>query len=207
MPVFSPSERRFARAIARLAHDNPFLPERVDSERAALGRDFSEVGTVWSAKPADLKAPELHPERPNIARLRDLAWTATEHALAKLVSRKSDVRADELELYEDLALYALFARYETELYALAADDSKSTPKFASYPRFRREFERLLVEPELPFPSALTPARAIALFFQIRRAFHYIFRYLLGPSLPAARLRAEAWRSVFTHDLRAYQRGV
>jgi hypothetical protein len=207
MPVFSPSERRFAAAIARLAHDNPFLPERVDSERAALGRDFSEVGTVWSANQADLKAPELHPERPNIARLRDLAWTATEHARAKLASRKSDARADELELYEDLALYALFARYETELYALAADESKSTPKFASYPRFRREFERLLVEPELPFPSALTPARTIALFFQIRRAFHYVFRYLLGPSLPAARLRAETWRSVFTHDLRAYQRGV
>jgi transcriptional regulator with GAF, ATPase, and Fis domain len=45
------------------------------------------------------------------------------------------------------------------------------------------------------------------FFQIRRAFHYIFRYLLGPSLAIARLRAETWHSVFTHDLRSYQRGV
>src|SRR4030095_14948259 len=42
---------------------------------------------------------------------------------------------------------------------------------------------------------------------IRRAFLYIFRYLLGPSLAAANLRAETWRSIFTHDLRAYQRAV
>jgi hypothetical protein len=207
MSVFSMSERRFAEAIARVAYENPFLPERVDNERAALGREFSEVGVVWSAKNADLKAPELHPERPNIRRLRELTWTAVERAREKLVTKKSDVRAGELELYEDLALYALFARYELELYALSVDESKAPPKFSSYPRFRRDFERLLVEPGLAFPSGLTPARTIALFFQIRRAFHYIFRYLLGSSLPVAQLRAETWRSVFTHDLRAYQRGV
>ena len=207
MSVFSPSERRFAEAIARLAHSNPFLPERVESERAALGKEFSEVGTVWSAVRADLEPPDLHPERPNIARLRELAWTAAERARERLLARKSDMRSDELELYEDLALYALFARYEVELYALSTDETKSIPKFSAYPRFQRDFDRLLVEPGVPLPSGLGPTHTIALFFQIRRAFHYIFRYLLGPSLPIARLRAETWRSVFTHDLRAYQRGV
>jgi len=117
------------------------------------------------------------------------------------------VRADELDLYEELALYALFARYEIELYALSADESKSTSKFSSYARFRRDFEHLVVEPGVRLPSALSPAHTISVFFQIRRAFHWIFRYLLGPSLATASLRAETWRSVFTHDLRAYQRGV
>src|SRR5262245_7598413 len=112
MGVFSPAERRFAEAIAALARGNPFLPERVASERAALGAEFSEVGAVWSANKADLKAPDLHPERPNIARLRELAWSAAERARARIVTGRSDVREDELELYEDLALYALFARYE-----------------------------------------------------------------------------------------------
>jgi hypothetical protein len=207
MGVFSAAERRFAEAIAELANGNPFLPERVESERAALGKDFSEVGAVWSANRADLDPPDLHPERPNVARLREQSFAAAERARERLVTKKSDLRDDELTLYEDLALYALFARYEVELYALAADETKSAPKFSSYPRFRRDFERLLVEPGVAFPSALSPTHTIAVFFQIRRAFHYVFRYLLGPSLSIARLRAETWRSVFTHDLRAYQRGV
>jgi hypothetical protein len=207
MGVFSPSERRFAAAVARLARDNPFLPERVEDERAALGSEFSEVGAVWSAGKADLKAPDLHPERPNVARLRELAWAAAERARQRLIAKKSDVHENDVALYEDLALYALFARYEIELYALAADESRSPAKFPAYPRFLRDFERLLGMPGVRLPSALGPSHAIAVFFQIRRAFHYIFRYLLGPSLPIARLRAETWRSVFTHDLRAYQRGV
>jgi hypothetical protein len=207
MSIFAPQERRFAEAVASLARGNPFLPERVESERAALGREFSEVGSVWSAVRADLDAPELHPERPNIARLRELSWSAAERARERITQGKSDVREDELELYEELGLYALFARYEVELYALSADEARSTSKFSAYSRFRRDFEHLFVEPGVPLPSALSPAHTISVFFQIRRAFHWIFRYLLGPSLATASLRAETWRSVFTHDLRSYQRGV
>jgi transcriptional regulator with GAF, ATPase, and Fis domain len=62
-------------------------------------------------------------------------------------------------------------------------------------------------PGLAFPSKLTAPGALAFFFQIRRAFHYIFRYLLGTSRPVAELRAETWHSVFTHDLRRYRDGV
>jgi DNA-binding NtrC family response regulator len=76
-----------------------------------------------------------------------------------------------------------------------------------YGAFKRDFERLLVEPQLTLPSGLTAATALAFFFQIRRAFHFIFRYLLGVSRPIAELRAETWQSVFTHDLRRYRSGV
>jgi transcriptional regulator with GAF, ATPase, and Fis domain len=54
---------------------------------------------------------------------------------------------------------------------------------------------------------LSSAGALAFFFQIRRAFHFIFRYLLGVSRPIAELRAETWHSVFTHDLRRYRSSV
>src|SRR3954469_16417917 len=56
------SQRNFAAAVSRLAHTNPFLPERIAAERAALGSDFSEPSTVWS-RTSDL-------ERPNVAELR-----------------------------------------------------------------------------------------------------------------------------------------
>src|SRR6202043_2839283 len=37
------------------------------------------------------------------------------------------------------------------------------------------------------------------------AFDQIFRDIIGGSLPAARLRASIWQSVFTHDMRRYRR--
>jgi DNA-binding NtrC family response regulator len=93
------------------------------------------------------------------------------------------------------------------LFEQATNESTQTKKVGFYADFKRDFERLLVEPGLPFPSALTAPGALAFFFQIRRAFHYIFRYLLGTSRPVAELRAETWNSIFTHDLRRYRRGV
>lgn len=47
----------------------------------------------------------------------------------------------------------------------------------------------------------------ACFFQLRRAFHHIFRYIIGGSAPAVRLRATVWQSIFTHDMRCYRRAL
>ena len=44
----------------------------------------------------------------------------------------------------------------------------------------------------------------AIFFQAKRAFHYIFRNIIGSSQPAAQFRAAAWQSIFTHDHRRYK---
>ena len=47
----------------------------------------------------------------------------------------------------------------------------------------------------------------AAFFQIRRAFHHIFRNIVGSSAPVVRLRAAVWQSIFTHDMRRYRRSL
>src|SRR6478735_4161711 len=194
--LFRPEERHFARAVSRIAYDNPFSPERIESERVALGGQFTEGNPVWSPDGAQLEKQLFHRERPNVVRLRDLSWHSALALRARLDGSRSALNADELLLYEDLCLYAL-----------AVDESGQARKVGFYPAFKRDFERLLVEPELPLPSGLTAAGALAFFFQIRRAFHYIFRYLLGISRPIAELRAETWHSVFTHDLRRYRNSV
>ena len=205
--LFRPEERRLASAVSRIAYDNPFSPERIESERAALGSAFTENSPVWTPDGAHLESQRFYRERPNVIRLRDLTWHAALALRARLDEPRSDLESDEVLLYEDLCLYALFARYELSLYELAVDESGDARKVGFYPAFKRDFERLLVEPELPLPSGLTAATALAFFFQIRRAFHYIFRYLLGISRPIAELRAEVWHSVFTHDLRRYRNSV
>ena len=64
MSLFKPAERQFLQGIAKLAYCNHFLPERVEYEKAALGRDFVPGEPVWSASVA---APNL--PRPNVLRI------------------------------------------------------------------------------------------------------------------------------------------
>src|SRR5690606_25601535 len=49
------------------------------------------------------------------------------------------------------------------------------------------------------------AHLFACLFQLRRVFQHVFYYIVGESLPAAKLRAAVWQSVFTHDMRRYRR--
>lgn len=205
--LFLETERRFAQAVSRIAYDNPFAPERIESERIALGDAFTDSGAAWSPDSAHLTAQQFHRERPNVILLRDMSWQLALSLRARLEKRRGELNDAELLLYEDLCLYALFARYELSLYELAIDESGQARKVGFFPAFKRDFERLLVEPRLSLPSGLNAATALAFFFQIRRAFHYIFRYLLGVSRPIAELRAETWHSVFTHDLRRYRSSV
>jgi hypothetical protein len=62
MTFLSDSERSVVAALARLATGNPFLPERVEHERRALGRTFTPVAVVWH-EGVDLEAANPNVER------------------------------------------------------------------------------------------------------------------------------------------------
>ena len=50
-------------------------------------------------------------------------------------------------------------------------------------------------------------RYFALFFQLRRAFHFIVRSLTGNCESMRGLRSALWDNVFTHDMRAFETGL
>ena len=52
-------DRSFAKAVAELAYCNPFLSERVDLERAALGDEFESHGQVWHPRMESGTPPNL----------------------------------------------------------------------------------------------------------------------------------------------------
>jgi len=196
MAFMTEPERAFARVLSELFLANPFLPAWVSLQRKALGRDFVTAPLVWHAHPGP-------PERsPNITRLNERIEALAATLRERLVAGAEP--GPDATLYQDLSTYLLFASLEPELKRLLAGspDAKAWPGF---PRFARE-----VRDRLDFPAlggAPDAARLLALFFQLRRAFHFTHEYILGGSAPAVQLRAAVWQAIFTRDMRRYVRSL
>jgi DNA-binding NtrC family response regulator len=197
------SDRRFAQAIAGLAYCNPFLPERIDFERNALGDAFVDTPAVWNI------THDWEGNRPNIGRLKE----KTEQFLADLRPRVLSVggraSTEELTLYEDLVVYLLYYRVQEPLEVFNHEPLVEPPEkvAAVYRQFAEDCRHFLKLPGVQLPSGHEPAHLFACYFQVRRAFHFIFRNIVGASMSAARLRAAIWQSIFTHDLRRYRRAL
>jgi transcriptional regulator with AAA-type ATPase domain len=199
MAFLSPSERSFLRAVSQLAFCNPFLPERVGWEREALGADFIEGEPVWSL-------PVEQPERPRanvwriVERLDPLAGQLRDR-LRTLASP----RREDLALYEDAILHLLYQRYYSRFYEAEFGPENRAGSWRFYSEFLADWRHFFEAGGALFPAAQEPAHAFACFRQIQRAFERIFRDIIGGSIPAARLRASVWQSIFTHDMRRYRR--
>src|SRR5207248_10456862 len=101
MSFLSRKDRTFLTAVSQLGYCNPFLPERIEHERAALGEDYVEGEPVWSL-------PVDQPERP-----RANVWRMVAHpdplAGQPQVKLPAGARATAVEraLYEDSILHLL----------------------------------------------------------------------------------------------------
>jgi DNA-binding NtrC family response regulator len=182
---------------------NPFLPERIAAERAALGPQFEERGADWNTRPPTAALNRNHDRL--IARCREVidraraAWP-----------RDGRVTPDDASIYEAMVGYWLYQTYAArfDAFILAAFEGRGGERVDFYPAFRAE-----VEMRFNLPGGVGRLRVddaphlFASAFQIRRAFHNIFRSLVGGSAPMARLRAAIWQSIFTYDLARYRRGL
>jgi transcriptional regulator with AAA-type ATPase domain len=101
------------------------------------------------------------------------------------------VSSEELPLYDDVVIYHLYERHREAILREGA---------GVWPAFHADALHYCGE-------RLDAAHLFACFYQVRRAFHHIFRSIAGRSLPAARLRARVWQSIFTHDVRRYRRAL
>jgi hypothetical protein len=201
MDLLSSPERVFLEAVARLGYCNPFLPERVDWELEALGLDFVEGGPVWSQPVNDPDKPRANVVRiverlqPLVSRLRDS------------LAESADAAGRDLVLYEDAVLFLLFHRYHLAFFeaGFGAAARNDAGRWRFYGQFLADWRHFLEIEGVRFPTGHDPRHSFACFRQIQRAFEHVFRDIIGGSLPAARLRASIWQSIFTHDMRRYRR--
>ena len=194
-------DRSHADAVARLTYCNPFVPERMRCEREALGEEFVEGEAAWHL------GSDPTGQRPNLALLVRRVEQVAARTRARLAEGVAAGPAD-LRAYEDLVMYLLYYRNKPVFEQLIlAQPRKPTPRelAEAYEKFVADVGHFLGMAGVTFPDAYDPPVLFAAFFQIRRAFAQIFNHIVGGSEAAARLRAAAWQSIFTHDMRRYRR--
>ncbi len=200
MAFLTAKERAFVSAVSELGYSNPFLPERVSLERAALGSEFVDGEPVWSL-------PVDEPARP-----RANAWRIIQRLDTLLEQLRDRLREgtaahpDDLAWYEDAVLHLLYHRFYQPLFeANFGMDIERPARWRFYTDFLAAFRHFLAVDGITFPTRHDPRHTFACFRQIQRAFEQILRDIIGNSMPAARLRASVWQSIFTHDMRRYRR--
>ena len=203
MGLLTTREWNVAEAIAGIGHVNPFLPERIELEKRALGKEFVPFRPFLQYRP-DCSVSDMFPNAP---RLSMRGGQLLEKMRTKLIAGEPATDR-ELEAYENLALFILYARYMSTIIDLPIARFRNRPEddiLGSYDAFVADYEYFFHLPQRTLPSQLDRDIIFAGLFQIERAFFHIFNHIVGGSLAAANLRAGIWQSIFTHDMNRYLR--
>lgn len=203
MPIFNATDRAFAEVVGRLSTCNPFVADRIEFERAALGDAFDDRGADWNL------FPEQQDDHPNVSLLMARTEAALQAARERIAaSRKTTLSSDDRQRYENLLLLALYHRYRRDFDVIVRaerDASSAGKRITLYRTFAAAAEYYLAATGEASPMLAQLPHVFAGFFQIRRAFDNVFHYIIGVSKPTAKLRADVWQSIFTHDLDRYRR--
>jgi hypothetical protein len=101
MALFTERDGKFGEAVSGLVYCNPFLPQRISYERAALGDQFDERNALWNIHTGQ------EDQNPNVARIVKQAEEVLDRARRRLAAGEPP-REAELTLYEDLLLFVLY---------------------------------------------------------------------------------------------------
>ena len=177
-----PAEREFFQWVAGAAFANPFSEQRLVLDRKIAGQPFK-----------------------NETERAEFLKRSVSERVQKLASQgRAELRAfggEDRELLRHVFLFEVyhifFERLDEAIDAqLKAGDAPVPVAFA------REALAVLVQRGF---SAEEARRFFGIFFQVRRAFHFIVKGLLGESDCMKSFRRHLWDNVFTHDIRWYDR--
>lgn len=200
------SHKKTIHSIARLANCNPFSPERFLIEKKILGRECEPMDSIaWNRK--ENAAAE---DRPNVLKLKSMARECVDK-VCQLTTNGNAVLPESLrDDYWDAVMYLLLYEYVTPVAATQFEGKNKKDRDATlkaWNGFRRDFQKFL-NVGLGFPiDDKAAAHYFACLAQVHRAFFHIFDFILGESLPIAKLRERVWESIFTCDLRRYHVGM
>ncbi|MBN2528793.1 MAG: sigma-54-dependent Fis family transcriptional regulator [Deltaproteobacteria bacterium] len=195
MAVFTESERQTAADIGALGFTNPFLEDRIALERRILGNRYLPIHDYWNAT-------QSLDENTNVVKITQMAHALLHSARTRLEKGNAFAGESEREIYRSLALFALYYVCEESFYQYMLHGK---PQVLVYDAFAQQVQYYFPRGEKGNFDDVDPVHLYALYFVIRRAFHFIFRYIFGASKAVAKLRASVWESVFTSSMERYHR--
>lgn len=201
--LFARTHWSLARKLAALVYCNPFEERRWELERECLGDAYQERKVYVAAWEQESMLA------PNLARLVALAVEVLESARKRLATghQPSD---EELVVYENLMHFVVYHEF-MDKYDLLIERSLSGKPYSSEVKFYYEYRDrqrhfMAIHPA----TRLSPSQEslnFALYFQLRRAWLNIYRYLVGGSPAICALRARIWNSCFTRNMKRYQKSL
>jgi sigma-54 specific flagellar transcriptional regulator A len=181
--TISPQDREFFMLVWKAVFTNPFSEERAELDKQISGADHP--------MPRRGIAPEAMQE---ISRRIDILDKGK-------AAQIQDFKKSDQELMEHVFLFDIYHKFNTffdefiEKQIAAGDESLVAP-------FAKDALAMLTA------RGFTPAAAaryFAFFYQIRRAFFFIYRGLIGQSASMQSLRISLWNNIFTHNIMHYER--
>jgi DNA-binding NtrC family response regulator len=174
------SDREFFRKVSEAAFANPF------------GKDRTELDLKIAGRPQGYQSSLLDEVLQKVA--------------ARVSALESEGLADirmyegnDLELAEVIFLFDIYHRCVDDFDGLIREQTR-TGDSPCRVTFADNVLSMLAKRGFNQERAL---RLFAIFYQIRRAYYFIDRGLVGQSPSMMTLRMHLWNSVFTHDMRWY----
>ena len=179
----SSEDREYFRKLATIIFANPFSVEHSLIEEL-LGKKLS----AFSLSDTGKYLPLIPPLEQRLSRLESLG-----------IDRIQSVHADDRKALEYAYLFLYFHKYLNDLDELIQNQIEAGHEPVAVP-FHTELVHELKSKGFTVAEA---QRYLALFYQLRRAFYFIVKALVGDSPSMVRLRHGLWNNVFTSDVRLY----
>jgi transcriptional regulator with AAA-type ATPase domain len=200
--IIEQAEIEVANALSRLSNCNPFTTERIELEKEILGDQFDWNDSAWH------KRWDIEGVPPNVEKMTDVAKDWAERIRNRMLSGAESTK-DERHIYRDIVYYYVYNAYQESFHLLLEEEGKPNARYHApfYKAFRDQLEYYFAEATPKMWTLVDPVHLFACYYQLRRAFHYIYGNILGGSASSARLRTSVWESIFTHDMGRYRRSL
>lgn len=176
------SDREFFGLVSRAAFTNPFSDQRLEIDRAI---SQSEPGATWV---------EVRPDA-----IIEVCRRITELDGGK-VACMDDFHAADRQIIEHLFLFDVFHQFNIDFDKLIDEQTSAGEKLLKVTFAGKAIAKLRARGF----SADRSLHYFSLFYQIRRAFYYIERGLVGRCTSMKKLRTDLWNNIFTHDILHYE---
>ncbi|MGF1531814.1 MAG: sigma 54-interacting transcriptional regulator [Puniceicoccaceae bacterium] len=174
-------------SLRQVAWENPFAKGREVAERRVLGEGYQPLGNRGGLQ---YFSSNLEP-----------LLKIMRGALGKLDRLKRPLTDLERTGYDEVVAFIHFHELIPEMDRVV---DGASPRMAW-----RKFQQLMIatrQRRQDVGQWMPDEQLFAFFFQARRAFRSIDRYVIGETEPAMVLRKEIWESIFGSDLRRYAWG-